>query len=123
MKRTPENKAPADAETRKAVKPVICYPADTLPMPDMALYSAARDKMKLTEEVVVPPRDAATFLVTAGNFFRIVSTEGPQVGDLNLWAATDLSERFYSGKTRALHGTHLSTGDQMWSGFLTCGRW
>ena len=53
MKRTPENKAPADAEARKDVKPVICYPVDTLPMPDMALYSAARDKMKLTEEVVV----------------------------------------------------------------------
>jgi uncharacterized protein YcgI (DUF1989 family) len=83
----------------------------------MALYSAARKKMKLTEAVVVPPRDAATFRVAAGNFFRIVSTEGPQVGDLNLWAAADLSERFYSGKTRALHGTHLSTGDQMWSSF------
>jgi len=24
---------------------------------------------------------------------------------------------FYSGKTRALHGTHLSTGDRMWSSF------
>ena len=43
--------------------------------------------------------------------------EGPQVGDLNLWSTNDLSERFYSGKTRALHGTHLSTGDRMWSGF------
>ena len=63
--------------------------------------------MKLAEEVVVPPRDAATFRVTAGNFFRIVSIKGPQVGDLNLWAAADLSERFYSGKTRALHGTRL----------------
>ncbi len=69
MKRTPENKAPADAEVRKAVRPVICYPIDTLPIPDMALYSAARNKMKLTEEVVVPPRDAATFRVAAGNFF------------------------------------------------------
>jgi hypothetical protein len=117
MKRTPENKAPADAETRKGVKPVICYPIDTLPVPDMVLYSAARQKMKLMEEVVVPPRDAATFRVAAGNFFRIVSIQGPQVGDLNLWAATDLSERFYSGKTRALHGTHLSTGDRMWSSF------
>ncbi|NND41416.1 MAG: DUF1989 domain-containing protein, partial [Silicimonas sp.] len=29
----------------------------------------------------------------------------------------DLNERFYSGKTRALHGTHLSTGDRMWSSF------
>jgi hypothetical protein len=53
MKRTPENKAPADAEARKGAKPVICYPVDTLPMPDMVLYSAARNKMKLTEEVVV----------------------------------------------------------------------
>ena len=117
MKRTPENKAPADAETRKGIKPVICYPVDTLPAPDMYLYSAARQKMKLMEEVVVPPRDAATFRVAAGNFFRIVSIQGPQVGDLNLWAARDLSERFYSGKTRALHGTHLSTGDRMWSSF------
>lgn len=43
--------------------------------------------------------------------------DGPQVGDLNLWAEIDLSERFCSGKTRALHGTRLSTGDRMWSGF------
>ena len=28
---------------------------------------------------------------------------------------SDLGERFFSGKTRALHGTHLSTGDRMWS--------
>ncbi|MGD9310741.1 MAG: DUF1989 domain-containing protein, partial [Desulfosarcina sp.] len=35
----------------------------------------------------------------------------------NLWASDDLSEGFYSGKTRALHGTHLSTGDRLWSGF------
>jgi uncharacterized protein len=46
--------------------------------------------------------------VAAGHFFRIVSVEGPQVGDLNLWNAHDLTERFYSGKTRALHATHLS---------------
>ncbi len=37
------------------------------------------------------------------------------MGDLNLWNANDLDERFYSGKTRALHGTHLSTGDRLWS--------
>jgi uncharacterized protein YcgI (DUF1989 family) len=55
--------------------------------------------------------------VAAGQFFRIVSVEGPQVGDLNLWSQADLRERFYSGKTRALHGTHLSSGDRMWSSF------
>jgi len=117
MKRAPQNPAPADAESRKAVKPVICYPVDTLPKPDMALYSAAREKMDLLQEVTVPPRDARIFRVAAGNFFRIVSVDGPQVGDLNLWSADNLAERFYSGKTRALHGTHLSTSDQMWSSF------
>lgn len=117
MKRTPENKAPADADARQAVKPVICYPVDTLPKPDMALYAVARGNMDLVAEVVVPPRDARTFRVAAGNFFRIVSVDGPQVGDLNLWAADNLAERFYSGKTRALHGTHLSTSDRMWSSF------
>ncbi|MEM1353132.1 MAG: DUF1989 domain-containing protein, partial [Pseudomonadota bacterium] len=52
-----------------------------------------------------------------GHFFRITSVEGPQVGDLNLHNAHNLSERFYSGKTRALHGTHLTTGHRMWSSF------
>jgi uncharacterized protein YcgI (DUF1989 family) len=117
MKHTPQNKAPSDAHARRAIKPVICYPVQTLPQPDMATYSLARESMELTDELSVGPRDAAAFRVPAGNFFRIVSVDGPQVGDLNLWSAHDLSERFYSGKTRALHGTHLSTGDQMWSSF------
>ena len=26
---------PADADARRAVKPVICYPNDTLPVPDL----------------------------------------------------------------------------------------
>jgi uncharacterized protein YcgI (DUF1989 family) len=63
----------------------------------------------------VPPRDARAFKIPAGHFFRIVSIEGPQVGDLNLWNANDLAERFFSGKTRALHATHVSTGDRLWS--------
>ena len=117
MKRTTQSQAPADAADRRAVKPVICYPVDTLPVPDMTAYAAARETMELTGEEIVPPRDAKNFRIPAGYFFRIVSVEGPQVGDLNLWSANDLLERFYSGKTRALHGTHLSTGDRMWSGF------
>ena len=117
MKNTPQSQAPADADDRRAVKPVICYPTDTLPVPDMATYAAARKTMEFTDEVTVPPRDARTFRVSAGNFFRIISVDGPQVGDLNLWSQDDLSEMFYSGKTRALHGTHLSTGDRMWSSF------
>lgn len=109
--------APDDSEARRAVPPVICYPNETLPQPDLALYRQVREGAEKIGEVLVPPRDAATFHVGAGQFFRISSVEGPQVGDLNLWNAQDLSERFYSGKSRALHGTHLSEGERMWSSF------
>jgi len=117
MKPKPINPAPPDAEARKAIEPVVCYPLHSLTSPDMDAYTDARQTLELLEVVTVPPRDARTFKAAAGTFFRIVSVEGPQVGDLNLWAQTDLSEKFYSGKTRALHGTHLSAGDRMWSGF------
>lgn len=109
--------APADAEARRAIAPVICYPNETLPKPDLPLYRAALATAKVTDEVLAPPRDACAFAVPAGHFFRISSVEGPQVGDLNLWNANDLSERFYSGKTRALHGTHVTTGERLWSSF------
>lgn len=114
---TPEHQPPGHAETARARAPVIAYPPETLPKPDLALYRHARTGAEKVGEVRVPPRDARTFEVKAGQIFRISSIEGPQVGDLNLWNAQDLSERFYSGKTRALHGTHLSTGDRLWSSF------
>jgi uncharacterized protein YcgI (DUF1989 family) len=108
---------PKDAEARRAVEPVICYPNETLPVPDLELYAKARAGAEKIAEVRVQPREAATFRAEAGQFFRISSIEGPQVGDLNLWNAHDLSERFYSGKSRALHGTHLTEGERMWSSF------
>lgn len=109
----PEHPAPPDGVARKAIAPVICYPVGGLPQPDLAAYRSARDGWTLTDDVLVPPREARCFEVPAGHFFRIVSVEGPQVGDLNLFAKGNLGERFFSGKTRALHGTHLSTGDRM----------
>ena len=80
-------------------------------------YEAVRGGMTRVDALTSPPRDGRAFEVPAGHLFRIVNTEGPQVGDLNLWNANDLSERFYSGKTRALHATHVSTGDRLWSTF------
>jgi len=106
---------PDDAEARRAIRPVICYPNDTLAPPDLALYAAARREAVKVAEAIAQPREAASFRVKAGQFFRISSVEGPQVGDLNLWSAEDLGERFFSGKTRALHGTHVTTGERLWS--------
>ncbi len=106
---------PSDAVHRRSIKPVICYPDDTLPRPSTDWINRLRDGAKLREDVIVPPREASCFHVKAGQVFRITSIEGPQVGDLNLWNANDINERFFSGKTRALHGTHVSVGDRLWS--------
>lgn len=108
---------PHDAEERRSVKPVVCYPPDTLTPPDLNLYRAARKTSSKIAEVTIPPREARTFRANKGQFFRISSIEGPQVGDLNLFNAENLNERFYSGKTRALQGTHITTGQHMWSSF------
>lgn len=108
---------PKDAETRRSIPPVICYPTHTLPKPDLPGLKQARLAAEVVDTIRVPPREARCFRVPAGGYFRITSVDGPQVGDLNLWNASDLSERFYSGKTRALHGTHVSTGDRLWSSF------
>ncbi len=110
---------PADADDRRAIKPVICYPNETLPEAPLALYRAARASATKVDEVLIPARDARCFEVPAGQFFRISSVEGPQVGDLNLWNSKDLSERFFSGKTRALHGTHITSGERMWTSLPT----
>ena len=107
--------APSDADARRAIEPVIVYPNGTLAPPDLGLYRSARAGAVKTGEVLVRPREGGCFRVPAGGFFRISSVEGPQVGDLNLWNAHNLDERFYSGKTRAIHGTHITTGERMWS--------
>lgn len=110
-----QNQAPADAAERRAIEPVTVYTLDRLPPYDQDFYEGVRNGMTLVEELVVPVREARAFEVPAGHLFRIVNREGPQVGDLNLWNTNDLTERFYSGKTRALHATHVSTGDRLWS--------
>ena len=115
MENLAERHAPADAAERQRAPAVIVYPVDTLPPPDPAIYEAARAGMTKLSEVDRAAAGRPRFSVPAGHFFRIVSIEGPQVGDLNIWNAHDLAERFFSGKTRALHATHVSTGDRLWS--------
>ena len=114
---TPAFEPPKDADTRRAISPVICYSPETLPAVDRTKLASLRASAKPSDAMTIAPRSAACIDVPAGCFFRIASVEGAQVGDLNLWSKTDLTERFYAGKTRALHGTHLSAGDRMWSSF------
>jgi len=115
MNKPRQTKAPIDAKERRRSPPAVCYPSGQLPPFDAPFYEGVRRGATKVDEIVIPPRDAKVFEVTEGDFFSITSIEGPQVGDLNLWNANNLSERFFSGKTRALHATHVSTGDKLWS--------
>ena len=110
---------PQDADKLQAVEPVICYNPSTLEDYNFTIYEAVRHTMKKLNSELIPPRSASCINVNAGQFFRIKSVDGPQVGDLNLWSREELSEFFYSGKTRALYGTHVSTKDRLWSSLPT----
>ena len=107
--------APPDADARRAAPPLVCYRVDQLPPSGLEAKAAAAATATVVDTVTVPPRDARVVAVPAGHTFRITSVDGPQVGDLNLWNAHDLSERFFSGKTRQLHATHVGIGDRLWS--------
>jgi uncharacterized protein YcgI (DUF1989 family) len=107
--------APEDALQRRQAAKTICYQVDDLPTYDHLYYQQARATLEKIDEIIIPPRDANNFVVPAGHFFRIVSVEGSQVGDLNLFNANNIKEHFYSGKTRQLQASHLSIGDRLWS--------
>ena len=74
---------PSDIESRVGADPVVCYPNDSINN-NLEILHEARKHIKQVDEIIVPPRDARTFNVKSGNFFRIESIEGPQVGDLNI---------------------------------------
>ena len=72
MKNIKQNQAPLDAHKRQQNKPVIAYPIDGLPGSNNELYKSARKQLTLIDETIIPPREAKTFVVPAGHFFRIV---------------------------------------------------
>jgi uncharacterized protein len=64
---------------------------------------------------VVPVRSGYAWPVKAGSVVRIVTVEGPQVCDLNLWNLNNPRERFWAARTRQLQGAHVTTFDRLWS--------
>src|SRR5437870_7433135 len=85
---------------------------------DRALYERLAGEAgtrSLVERFVVPRRSGRAWPVRAGQIFRIVAVEGPQVADLNVWNLTNPRERFWASRTRQLHRAHLTTFDRLWS--------
>ena len=118
MSRHTAHPAPPDAAARRAAKPVVVYAADRLPPFDAAFYERARDGMTKVSEVIVAAARRRSFRVPAGHLFRIVSIEGPQVGDLNLWNATICRNAFQrqdAGAARhACHGWRSAVEHVAW---------
>ncbi|PNF33500.1 hypothetical protein B7P43_G00552 [Cryptotermes secundus] len=98
--------------------PVICYDSPPAAKVSCIHYDDLRLKAlmgKRIQELTVPKKSAATWEMKEGDLCRITVTEGSQVGDVNFWNLKNKQERFYSGKTRQLHATHLTVYDRLWS--------
>lgn len=70
---------------------------------------------ELVDSFVIPIRSGRAWEVPAGHVCRIVTIEGPQVADLNLWNVHDPRERMWAARTRQLQAAHVSVFDRLWS--------
>ena len=106
--------------TGKAMRPRVIYdakPGSPLEI-DRELYGRlAREtgRRTLVERFVVPRRTGRAWPMRAGQIFRILAVEGPQVADLNVWNLANPRERFWASRTRQLHQAHLTTFNRLWS--------
>ena len=76
---------------------------------------AVTEERELRREFVIPPRSGRAWEVPAGHVCRLLTFEGPQVLDLNLWNRDDPRERFWAARTRQFYGAHVTAGDRLWS--------
>jgi len=67
------------------------------------------------ESFIIPSRTGKAFKVKSGQVVRVSCPEGPQVADMIVFNADDPREKFWSGRTRVIHGGHLVVGNHLWS--------
>ena len=83
---------------------------------DRAFYDRfAGVRHELVDSFEIPIRSGRAWTVPQGHLCRIVTVEGPQVGDLNVWNLHDPRERMWAARTRQLQRAHISTYDRIWS--------
>lgn len=84
--------------------------------PDRELYRRiAAAPRELVDSFVVPIRTGMAWEVPQGHLCRILTVDGPQVGDLNIWNRHNPRERMWAAKTRQLQAAHVTTYDRLWS--------
>jgi uncharacterized protein YcgI (DUF1989 family) len=85
---------------------------------DKAFYNSLKGteaKRTLVDTIKIPMRSGKAWEVPAGHVFRIRVSEGPQVGDFNMWNKHDPRERMWASRSRQLQRAHVSTHDRLWS--------
>lgn len=83
-----------------------------------AFYDNVHDfveSSKPVTEMTVEKQSGGAWEMKAGQIARLVILEGAQVADLNLWNRHNSSERFWSARTRQIHGTHVKRHHRLWS--------
>jgi uncharacterized protein len=99
--------------------PPLYRPADGGPLAvNRRLYgrlAEAVERRALVNEITIQPRSARAWEIPQGHLCRIVVTDGPQVGDLNVWNRHNSRERFWAARTRQLQSSHVSVYDRLWS--------
>ncbi|MCJ1228310.1 hypothetical protein MMC12_004971 [Toensbergia leucococca] len=84
---------------------------------DREFYSKIGDSesRELIESFVLPIRSGRAWTIPKGHICRITTPEGPQVGDLNIWAQHNAREKFWAKRTMQLHRSHVTKYDRLWS--------
>ena len=85
---------------------------------ELRYYKSLADNPALRSKVnefVVPARTGKGFTVEKGQLLRIACHEDSQVADFDVFNRHNPKEQFSSSQSRAIHGSHLTTGHRLWS--------
>lgn len=69
----------------------------------------------LVDSFEIPIRSGVAWEVPAGHVCQLLTVDGPQVGDLNIWNRHNPRERFWAARTRQLQAAHVTRFDRLWS--------
>jgi uncharacterized protein YcgI (DUF1989 family) len=100
------------------MKPLYSPKSGSPLLVDQAFYGrlgSEIERRRLVNKFVVPKRSGKAWPLRAGQICRIISVEGPQVGDLNLWNLHNPREHFWAARTKQLHSAHMKVFDRFWS--------
>lgn len=86
------------------------------PLLDVGFYEkvAASDRTNPVEAVLIAPESGRAVKVPAGHVARVSGPEGPQIGDVDFFNASDPSEHLWANQTLLREGAWLTTGSRLW---------